>query len=308
MTDRDEEPTRRSTDAPDAREPDVPAPDAEAPDAAEPDAPEPDAEAPDTEAEAAGHDETSTPADDLHPVQREARARRLGRRVPLVAGIVGVVLAALLGLVIMARFDGLPFEFDEEWAEELFEARGPVGDIFAFFMNDLGGGVFGVFVVPILTAVVLLLCRRPWGALYFIVASIVSAGAVQLLKNLFGRARPEDILVHSDFGSFPSGHVANAATIAVAIGVIVPIVWVWIAGAAYTFLMAVSRTYLGAHWLSDTMGGLLVGAGAALVLWAVFATPLERERLAWIARVSKRNAERAQAHVTPPARPRDTVA
>jgi undecaprenyl-diphosphatase len=305
MTDRDEEPTRRPTDARDTSAPGVDAADPEAPDAGPHAA---DAEAPDTEAEAAGHDETSAAVDDLHPVQREARARRLGRRVPLIAGIVAVIMAALLGLVIMARFDGLPFEFDEEWAEELFEARGPVGDIFAFFMNDLGGGVFGVFVVPVLTAVVLLLCRRPWGALYFIVASIASAAVVQLLKNLFGRARPEDILVHSDFGSFPSGHVANAATIAVAIGVIVPIVWVWIAGAAYTLLMAVSRTYLGAHWLSDTLGGLLVGAGAALLLWAVFATPLERERLAWIARVSKRNAERAQAHVTPPARPRDTAA
>ena len=263
--------------------------------------------APDTAAEAAGHDETTTAADDLRPAQRDARVNRLGRRAPLVAGIVAVLMAALLGFVIMARDDGLPFEFDEEWAEDVLSIRGPVGDIFAFFMNDLGGGVFGVFVVPVVIAVVLLVCRRPWGALYFIVASIVSAGVVQLLKNLFGRARPEDILVHSDFGSFPSGHVANAATIAVAIGVIVPIVWVWIAGAAYTLLMAVSRTYLGAHWLSDTLGGLLVGAGAALLLWAAFATPLERERLAWIARVSKRNAERAQAHVTPPARRRDTV-
>ena len=235
----------------------------------------------------------------------EARAKRLGRRVPLVAGVGAVIMAALLGLVIMARSDGSPFEFDEEWAEDVFEARGPVGDVFAFFMNDLGGGVFGVFVVPILTAVVLLICRRPWGALYFIIASAASAGVVQILKNLFGRARPEDILVHSDFGSFPSGHVANAATIAVAIGVIVPIVSVWIAGAAYTVLMAVSRTYLGAHWLSDTLGGLLVGAGVALVLWAAFATQLERERLAWIDRVSKRNAARAQAHVTPPARGRD---
>ena len=291
MTDRDEEPTRRSTEAPDAADADAPGTDAA------------DAEAPDTEAEAAGHDETAAAVDDLHPVQREARARRLGRRVPLVAGIVAVVMAALLGLVIMARFDGLPFEFDEEWAEELFEARGPVGDIFAFFMNDLGGGVFGVFVVPILTAVVLLICRRPWGALYFIIASAASAGVVQILKNLFGRARPEDILVHSDFGSVPSGHVANAATIAVAIGVIVPIVSVWIAGAAYTVLMAVSRTYLGAHWLSDTIGGLLVGAGVALLLGAVMAVPLERERLARLERVSARNAARAQAHVTPPERP-----
>jgi membrane-associated phospholipid phosphatase len=66
--------------------------------------------------------------------------------------------------------------------------------------------------------------------------------------------------------------------------------------------MALTRTYLGAHWFTDTVGGLLVGAGVALVLWAAFAVPLERERLAWIARASERNAARAQAHITPPAR------
>jgi undecaprenyl-diphosphatase len=147
----------------------------------------------------------------------------------------------------------------------------------------------------------LLIVRRPWAALYFLVASGLSAGVVQVLKNLFGRARPEDMIVTSDFGSFPSGHVANAATIAVVLGVIVPHVWMWVLGAAYTAVMAVSRTYLGAHWLSDTIGGLLVGVGVALVLWAVFAAQLERERLARLALISARNAERAQAHVTPPA-------
>ena len=262
----------------------------------------PPAEAPDTAQEAAGHDETPAVADDLRPEQREAKARRLGRRAPFVGGVVAVVTAALLGLVISARSGGLPFEFDEEWAEDLLELRGPIGDLFAYLMNALGGGVMGVFVVPIVTAVALLVVRRPWAALYFVVASAASAGVVQILKNLFGRARPEDMIVTSDFGSFPSGHVANAATIAVALGVIVPHVWVWVLGAVYTVLMAISRTYLGAHWLSDTIGGFLVGAGVALVLWAVFAARLERERLARLTWVSARNAERAQAHVTPAAR------
>jgi hypothetical protein len=50
-----------------------------------------------------------------------------------------------------------------------------------------------------------------------------------------------------------------------------------------------------------------VGVGVALVLWAVFAARLERERLARLAWVSARNAAQAQAHVTPPARPRDSA-
>ncbi|MBT2499058.1 phosphatase PAP2 family protein [Agromyces sp. ISL-38] len=200
----------------------------------------------------------------------------------------------------MARAGRAPFDLDEEWAEDLVELRGPVGDVFAFGMNALGGGLVGVFVVPVLTAVVLLFARRPWAALYFIVASALSAGVVQVLKQSFMRARPEDILVASDTGSFPSGHVGNAATIALAIAVIVPTVWVYVVGAAYTVLMAVSRTYLGAHWVTDTIGGALVGVGVALVLWALFATQLERERLAWVDRAARAASTRAQASITPP--------
>lgn len=237
------------------------------------------------------------------PAQVERRARSMGRRVPLVVGVTSVIIAALLGWIIALRIGEL-FEVDEEWAEDVLTLRGPVGDLFAYGMNALGGGVIGVFVVPIGIAIVLLICRRPWGALYFVLASAASAGVVQVLKQLFGRARPEDMIVVSDFGSFPSGHVANAATIAVALGVIVPRVGVWIAGAVYTVLMAISRTYLGAHWFTDTVGGLLVGAGVALLVWALFARPLERERLAWTDRLAKINAARAQAHITPPAHPR----
>ncbi|GLI26248.1 hypothetical protein ARHIZOSPH14_04900 [Agromyces rhizosphaerae] len=211
----------------------------------------------------------------------EAEAIEVGRRVPLFSGIAAVLLAAGLGLLIAGRFDGLPVEIDEEWAEEILEIRGPVGIWLATVMDRLGGGVIGVLVVPVVTIVALLLLRRPWGAAYFLAASVASAALVQLLKQLFGRARPEDMLVTSDFGSFPSGHVANAATIAVTLGVIVPRVWVWAAGTAYVVLMLVSRTYLGVHWFTDTIGGMLVGAGVALMLWAPFARPLERERLAW---------------------------
>lgn len=267
----------------------------------------PPAVAPDTVREATGHDATPTVSDDLRPEQREAKARRLGRRIPILSGVSAVIAAALLGLVVTVRSGGLAFEFDEEWAEDVLEIRGPVGDVISYFMNGLGGGIVGVFVVPIGVGLVLLIARRPWAALYFVVASAVSAGAVQLLKNLFGRARPEDIIVISDFGSFPSGHVANAATIAVAIGIIAPYTWVRVLGTAYTLLMAASRTYLGAHWISDTIGGILVGVGAALLMWAAFAAPLERERLKRLAEVSDRNAERAQAHVTPPERPRDAA-
>ena len=94
------------------------------------------------------------------------------------------------------------------------------------------------------------------------------------------RPRPEDILVTSDFGSFPSGHSANAATIAVTLGIIFARTWVWVAGSIYTLLMMLSRTYLGAHWISDTIGGLLIGAAVGVIVWAPFAYKLRAENRA----------------------------
>jgi membrane-associated phospholipid phosphatase len=203
-------------------------------------------------------------------------ARRVTRRWPLVSGILAVVVAAAAGALIGLRESNV--EFDVAWMENLSEVRSPFWEVPARLMDFLGGGWFGVFAVPIGVAVLLILAKRRWAAVYFLIASILSAGIVQLLKNLYDRARPEQILVVTDHGSFPSGHVANAATLAVALGIILGRVWVWFAGAVYTVLMLLSRTYLGAHWLSDTLGGLLVGAGVAVIVWAPFASRLNRER------------------------------
>lgn len=85
------------------------------------------------------------------------------------------------------------------------------------------------------------------------------------------------MLVTSDYGSFPSGHTANAATTAMVLALVFPLLWVWIAGFLYTVAMMASRTYLGAHWLSDTVGGLLLGIGVALVVWAPLAGRLRTE-------------------------------
>jgi membrane-associated phospholipid phosphatase len=206
-----------------------------------------------------------------------APSRRIARRWPLISGGIAVLLAFLIGALILFRGNGRPIEADAEWMEEILEHRSPVWEVPALLMNFLGAGIAGVIVIPVLILVGLLLLRRPWAALFYLLATLISSGLVQLLKTLFGRARPEDMIITSDYGSFPSGHVANAATMALALAIIFPWLWVWIAGAAYTVAMMVSRTYLGAHWLTDTVGGLLLGVGVAVVLWAPFAAKLDGE-------------------------------
>lgn len=205
--------------------------------------------------------------------------RRIRRRWPLISGGIGLTLAVLVGLLVAVRES--PLGLDEEFMDELLEERAPWLDVPAFFLDWFGGHIVGIFVVPIGLAVLLLVLRRPWGSLYSVIAAVLSAGVVQLLKNLFGRARPEDILVQSDFGSFPSGHVANAATLAVTLIVIFGLTrgrwWVWVVGAAYIVAMALARTYLGAHWITDTIGGALIGIAVAVMVAVPFAVKLGEE-------------------------------
>lgn len=208
--------------------------------------------------------------------QRAELVRRVSRRWPLVSAAVLVVLVAALSVILAFR-PTEPFALDTEWMSEIIEHRSAAWEIPALVMDFLGAGVVGVYVIPLGILAALLVLRRRWAALFFGLSVVASAGVVQLLKNLVDRARPEDMLVTSDFGSFPSGHSANAATTALVLAIIFPRVGVWIAGALYTLAMMASRTYLGAHWLSDTVGGLLLGTGVAVIIWAPLASRLQRE-------------------------------
>lgn len=204
------------------------------------------------------------------------KAARVTRRWPVVAASVAVILVVGLGIIIALR-PRLPFGLDTEWMGEIVEHRSPLWLGPALFFNYAGGGIVGSFVVPLVIFLLLLAFRRPWGAGFFAIASIVSVVCVQLLKHTVGRARPSEILVHADTGSFPSGHTANAATMVVVLGILFPRVWVWVLGVIWAVLMAVSRTYLGAHWISDTIGGLILGAGVAVIVWTPLAHRLAIE-------------------------------
>ncbi len=112
---------------------------------------------------------------------------------------------------------------------------------------------------------------KAW-ALRLLGAILVTAVLVMALKLGIRRRRPDgewgSIYRLTDPHSFPSGHAARAALLAVLIAAwgpawLAPIVVVW------TPLVALARVAMGVHYLSDVVAGAALGllAGvAALVL------------------------------------------
>jgi undecaprenyl-diphosphatase len=105
------------------------------------------------------------------------------------------------------------------------------------------------------------------------------------LKEVFARARPEVVphLREVVSSSFPSGHALTSAAVYLTLGALLMRIaegrlakYYCIATAMFvTFLVGVSRVFLGVHYPTDVLAGWLIGMSWALLCWVVERT-LER--------------------------------
>jgi membrane-associated phospholipid phosphatase len=132
-------------------------------------------------------------------------------------------------------------------------------------------------------ALILLAWRRHWLRLAaFGLAVITSEVLIGVVKAAVDRPRPPGSLITTSGASFPSGHAIATAVTAVGLVLVLappgPKRWRWeVYAVVFTSVMALSRVYLRAHWLSDTVAGALLGAGLALG-WPALLMALRHER------------------------------
>ena len=141
------------------------------------------------------------------------------------------------------------------------------------------GGPVGWWVVLSALFGWLLYRRRARLAAFVAVTALGSAVLNHLVKSAVDRARPHlsDPVAMAAGKSFPSGH-AQATTVGCGILLVIflPMVsrphrlWLWVAAGVVVTAVAFSRVALGVHFVSDVIGGVILGAAWVLAMAAAF--------------------------------------
>ncbi|MDJ0953700.1 MAG: phosphatase PAP2 family protein [Acidimicrobiia bacterium] len=190
---------------------------------------------------------------------------RWAERVAVTAWIVaGLLFLAMAITPIREAIDS----FDLWFHELTFPIKwGPLTAV-SKFMAFLGSVYFIWPLRLVVTAV--LWFRRRWVALAaWWMAILLSEPLIGTLKAAYGRPRPTESLVVEVTGAFPSGHAVAGAVVALSLVIVLVPRGparrnLEMAAAAFAVLMAGTRVYLGAHWLTDVFAGVALGAACAI--------------------------------------------
>jgi membrane-associated phospholipid phosphatase len=216
--------------------------------------------------------------------ERQPRWRAL-RRGRTVLGAYSVVVLIVAALALAARsMSVLPLDlpFTRELQETTFPGFAGLMQFVTFMGNPSQATI-----IDLLAVAFLLVLRMPLEAMFTLLTGLADAVG-GLLKLVVGRHRPASDLVHVfqiiKTPSFPSGHTLHFA---VFYGFLIFVVAInykpsWqrnvlvVALAIPIALVGLSRIYLGEHWLSDVIGGYLVGALCLVPLIAGYLWARER--------------------------------
>ena len=189
--------------------------------------------------------------------------------------LIGVVLTNNIDLWIFNFFAQLNYGLDSIHLKKFFIGITNLGDSLWYFLFFILLFLFSYLIQithKINKARYLYLRRFSlFSCSYLLLVGLIT----QIIKHLIGRPRPNHSLfdsnfefnfftTESSFHSFPSGHSSTIIAITIIMTLVIPnLKYVFY---FFGFLIALSRVVVGAHFLTDVVGGLLV----AVVVYKIF--------------------------------------
>ena len=189
---------------------------------------------------------------------------------------IGWACFALLATVLMR---GEPLRIDLAVFQFMYELRNPLADRLMAGLASIGD--VHVLAPAVALTLLWLAWRRRWlAAAHWLAALAFGLALTALLGAVIDMPRPPT--AHGGFG-FPAAEITMATItfgfFAVLIARELPgrsRVWPYLVSGALVAVLGFARLYLGAHWLSDIVGGMLLGVVWLLVLGIAYRRHVER--------------------------------
>ena len=199
----------------------------------------------------------------------QAGPERLDERVGRWMLIAGASLLATfaLGWLITANAGG-PVWSDLSAKSFALPQSEPARSI-ALWLADVTGSTEAAIEAIVIGVLLAGLCGWWRSALVVVGATLLVAPVTNLVKDLFERPRPDWHTVDVHFFSYPSGHTSGTAALVISLIVVIRRTWIWVIGIAWLVATIWGRIYLGAHWISDTIGGVLLALAVVSVVAAL---------------------------------------
>ncbi|RDH78575.1 PAP2 family protein [Mycolicibacterium moriokaense] len=201
---------------------------------------------------------------------------------------VGALLMSLATVIWQVCHDGWLVNVDDAVTAWLVGHRIPIVDQLALAVTNIFGPVETACVAIVVAVAAVIRFRSGLSGVVVIATAGGAAALCEAIKFLVARDRPPtamQLTLETDY-SMPSGHVTGTVAL---FGMVVVVVGVrrsaavrtWLAICAVTIVAAVafSRVYLGVHWFTDVLAGMLLGA-AMVDIGATTLNAVLRQRLA----------------------------
>jgi len=189
-------------------------------------------------------------------------------------------IASLISFILIALdviFDGLLTKIDHIIFPAIIDYHTNILDMIMVNITTLGN-MKSMVIFSILISLVLFF-RKDYISVKFFIASMIGSSILMAgLKELIGRARPQNYVLDmfQQGNSFPSGHASASMAFSLALFFIIypqinKLSQNFLIGflSLFTISIILSRVYFGVHYLSDVMGGAMLSIFWVLLMaWA----------------------------------------
>lgn len=176
-----------------------------------------------------------------------------------------IVFTLIFGVIAIFHESRLGRWIDTEVYEFIYTTESFISTALMLGVTQIGE-VLSMILLSLLVIAILMLYRLKFHTLFFVIAMALSSILIPVLKNSFDRERPSILrLIEISGFSFPSGHAMGST---IFFGSLMTIfkhtdinhkALIMSLCAAFIVLISSSRVYLGVHYPTDVIAGLVAG-------------------------------------------------